>query len=389
MDFTHFIPQEMISPLHWLGQREWIEFGDIPEHRQVWGRPKELLFQKNDDKACLSALGESEPEQPWLQKPGVIVVTQEEFKRHDAQLWTGVQQVISWLRHNVTSTFWIYSLSKCLADGAKVFRATTQQCLDLASDEGEMSCDYPFSDFHQPYPVFILELPLDYQIRLQGIFEIDKAPTHVFCHHTPNRMITVSAFFDKNNIITCTTPNRAEYTTLEVALRLSRERRRKAEVVLDERTPHDADFDVSEVVQRLGINFGMWMTFIGTHIKGPLNPNDYARFKHEANSKSHKKERRRANARGKLMASLQQVCFDQVVEFHDEVVEVDARPDGQGGEGRSPRPHRRRAHWRNQACGQKLAERKWIPIKAVIVRKAAFVGDMGQMTTTYTTKTKK
>jgi len=278
----------------------------------------------------------------------------------------------------------MYSMSKSLADGAKIFKATTQQCLDLASDEGEMSCDYPFGDYLQPYPVFILELPGDYQYRLKQMFNTQQAPTHVFCQHEPNRMISVSAFFGVDNIITHLTPNRAEYGTLEDAIVSNR---RPRQSIGDDPT-QEREMDVAELVQRLAINFGMWMTFIGTHVKGPLDPAAIARLKEIARLKSAKpaKQRRAMNARNQLLGSLQQICFNQVVEFHDEIVEVDAHPEHQGGTHRSPKPHRRKAHWRNQACGPKLTERKWIPIKALIVRKAAFVGSPEQMTTTYITK---
>lgn len=411
MDFSRFIPQKMIPSLHWLGRRNWVEYGDIPDRRQVWGRPKELVILKPGETPGSRALNEigklsvtggqiaAVPEQPWMRKPEKMYVTHDEFKRYPITFWDETQRILGWLSHNVVSTFLMYSMSKALADGAKVFRATTQQCLDLASDEGEMSCDYPFADYLQPYPVFILELPVDYQNRLKTLFKTQAVPTHVFCQHEPNKMITVSAFFSIDNVVTHLTPNRAEYGSLEEAIVSNRRRRtvndevtKAAEAGLVDPTQYqDADFDVAELVQRLAINFGMWMTFIGTHVKGPLNPEEVAKLKETAKLKSAKpaKQRRAMQARQQLLGSLQQIVFNQVVEFHDEIVEVDAHPEHQGGTHKSPRPHRRKAHWRNQACGPKLTERRWIPIKAVIVRKAAFVGSPEQMTTTYITKRKK
>lgn len=390
MDFSRFIPQKMIPSLHWLGRKNWVEHGDIPDRRQVWGRPKELVFLKEGQSPSsiigLSANEDNMP--PWAKKPEKMFVTPDDYRRYPPEFWAETQRILQWLNHNVVSTFLMHAMSKALADGAKVFKATTQQCLDLASDEGEMSCDYPFSDYLQPYPVFILELPLDYQQRLKTLFKTSAAPTHVFCHHEPGKMITVSAFFGVDNVVTHLTPNRAEYNTLEDAIVSNRRRRVNNHDIVDPTAYKDADFDVAELVQRLAINFGMWMTFIGTHIKGPLDPEEYARLKHESTLKSHKKQRRAGHARQQLLASLQQICFNQVVEFHDEVIEVDVHPDHQGGTGRSPKPHRRKAHWRNQACGPQLSERKWIPIKAVIVRKSAFVGSPSQMTTTYVTKKK-
>ncbi len=396
MDFSNFVPQKMIPSLHWLGRRDWIEYGDIPDRRQVWGRPKELVFLKPGETPTsalnqqpLSVFGDSLlGNEDWMKRPSKIFITQDEYKRYPVDFWTETQHIIQWLNHNVISTFYMYSMSKALAEGAKIFKATAQQCLDLASDEGEMTCDYPFTDYHQPYPVFILELPPDYQDRLKSMFKTPHAPTHVFCQHEPGRMITVSAFFGVNNVVTHLTPNRVEYNTLEDSI-VSNRRRRSVNSDIDSTQYQDSDFDVAELVQRLAINFGMWMTFIGVHVKGPLDPEEYARLKETAALTSHKKQKRANNARQRLLGSLQQVCFDQVVEFHDEIVEVDYHPENQGGTHRSPKPHRRKAHWRNQACGPQLSERRWTPIKAVIVRKAAFVGSPEQMTTTYIPKKKK
>jgi hypothetical protein len=392
MDFSRFIPQAMIPSLHWLGRRDWIEYGDIANERQIWGRPKELVILKPGETPAsriLSSANVVVPTKPWLNKPDKIYVTQDEFKKYPITFWDETRHILSRLSHNVVSTFLMYTMSKSLADGAKVFRATTQQCLDLASDEGEMSCDYPFADYLQPYPVFILELPVEYQTRLKALFKTTEVPTHVFCQHEPGKMIMVSAFFKIDNVVTHLTPNRAEYESLEDAI-ISNRRKPTIENGGDPTKYHDTDFDVAELVQRLAINFGMWMTFIGTHVKGPLDPEEAARLKELSKTKSSKpaKLRRAAQAKSKMLAGLNQIVFNQVVEFHDEIVEVDQHTEHQGGTHKSPRPHRRKAHWRNQVCGPKNAERKWIPIKAVIVRKAAFVGDPSQMTTTYITKKK-
>lgn len=386
MDFSNFVPKNLIPSLHWLGRRDWVEYGDIPDRRQVWGRPKKLVIgNQSDQKTLSSAFAFNDPDQPWLNEPGNIYVSQQEYASRPVEFWNETRRILQWLANNPISTFFMYSLSRSLADGAKIFRATTQQCLDLASDEGEMTCDWPHEDHHQPYPVFILELPHDYRERLKTIFKVESVPSHVLCHHEPGRMITVSAFFGQNNVVTHLTPNRAEYKTLEESIVSNRRRRVDT---LENGTNPENDFDVAELTQRLAINFGMWMTFIGTHVKGPLDPEEYARLKHEAALTSHKKQRRAQAAREKLLGSLQQVVFNQVVEFHDEIIEVDPKLNGVFGAGtnRSPRPHRRRAHWRKQVCGPNNSERKWIPIKAVIVRKQAFVGDISQMTTTYKTK---
>lgn len=384
MDFTNFVPSKMIPSLHWLGRRTWIEYGDIPDRRQMWGRPKELVFLKPGQTPTQAIKAVDSP--PWLKKPDPIYVTAKEYAQHPPEFWTETKRITTWLNHNVISTFLMFGMSKALADGPKIFKATTQQCLDLASDEGEMTCDYPFSDYHQPYPVFILELPVEYQQRLKAMFKSQSAPTHVFCHHEPGRIITVAAFFGPDNIVTHLTPNRDEYDTLEDAIVSNRRRVTPSAQEIDPTAYRDPDYDIAEVVQRLAINFGMWMTFIGTHVKGPIDPGEYQRLKQMANLKSHKKQKRAGNARNRVMSMMHQIVFDQVVEFHDEVIEIDARPDHQGGTHRSPRPHRRRAHWRNQAFGPQLSERKWIPIKAVIVRKAAFVADQSKVTTTYVTK---
>ncbi len=50
-------------------------------------------------------------------------------------------------------------LSKCIADGLKVFRPTFAEMIAM---EG-LDVDVPFEEYHQPYPAFIIEFPEEYR----------------------------------------------------------------------------------------------------------------------------------------------------------------------------------------------------------------------------------
>src|SRR4051812_46911838 len=103
MDFSHFIPQNMIGPLHWLGRRNWVEHGDIPDRRQVWGRPKELVFLKQDETPLTRtgeiSLADGIPGQPWTRSPEKMYVHYGEYSRYPREHWEEVKRTLGWLRH--------------------------------------------------------------------------------------------------------------------------------------------------------------------------------------------------------------------------------------------------------------------------------------------------
>lgn len=401
MDFTTFVPIDMIQPLKWLGHREWIEYGDIPERRCVWARPKRLEILKGEKPDPLERIindgltGRSITEvavEPWLRSPGVMQVSQGEFRNRPRDHWIGVQSVLECLRNNVVMSYWYFALSKTLAEGPKLFKASPTQCLDLE----DMDVPVPFDEYHTPYSTFIIEVPAGYRQRLATMHGLTKGPSHVFVHHEPGKIITVSAFFDHGNVITHISMNRPEYKTLEDTITRNRKRRMAhttgdGESIALGGIDHPEEFDAAEVVQRMALNFGLYMTLIKTRQVGSLDP----RLDHWKNQAKRSNPNAVDKAKKHLAAQIDQIVFDQVVHFSDDPPEYAPSLECDGSGRRSPRPHRRRGHWRKQWVGPITATPrayKYLPIKPCFIRKAAFIAaghDPSQLKTTYVPKPRK
>lgn len=360
MDFTNFLPAEMIQPLLWLGRRDWVELECLSETRQISVRPKSIAIQGKSGSVV---------------RPADLFVSYEEYKKYPREHWDGVRILMQGMRDDGIKILCHLTFSKALAQGPKLFKANCEQCEDLEATD----IPFPFSEYHQPYQTFILEIPKEFKDRLAGLYQLPRGPSHVFCHKE-EKIIIVTTFFDHNDMITNIIADRPEYATIEDCLRMNRRNR------LDTASAEEwgLEFEASEIVQRLAINFGMYMTLIGVHTAGPLDP--AADTMSEQMARSGNKDRSR---RGKILqqAGITLCKFDQVVEFHtEERLPPRSSSNPTGETHRSPKPHRRRGHWRNQACGPKLAERRWIPIKPVMVRAWAFVGDESDTQVTYIPK---
>ena len=381
MDFTVFDHSEHMTALTWLGRKDWMLYQDIPAQRAISARPRKLIIKPR------------QPVEPGPEAP--IIVSQKEYDRYPADMWKVLREIMNVLEFDVVGTLWYHTLSKALAGGPKIFRPTPLQCEALQHTEAR----YAFKDYKQPYPVITLEIPEEYQVQLKEKYGIEESPRYVIVNHDDkNRFITVSAFYNKGNIITHITPDRAEYDTIESSLVRNRDRRQDSiqEVAGRFVMPGnpalqgstEGEFDAAENVQRLGINFAMMMSLYTVKLAGPLDATNYKIWQQESRQvrRGGVPTRRALEAQQKLAAAMQLIQFDQKVEFYDEVeeqVEV-----GQGVDieklHKSPRSHWRRGHFVMQPCGIGRRERKMIFRKPVLVRAKYFLGDIKDASVTYT-----
>jgi hypothetical protein len=381
MDFTVFDHAEHMTALTWLGRKDWMLYQDIPAQRAISARPRKLIIKPR------------EPVQPGPEAP--IIVGQKEFDRYPADMWKILREIVNVLEFDVVGTLWYNTLAKALAGGPKIFRPTALQCEALQHAEAR----YAFKDYKQPYPVITLEIPEEYRQTLREQYGIQESPRYVIVNHDDkNRFITVSAFYNKGNIITHITPDRAEYDTIEASLVKNRDRRQDSiqEVAGRFVMPGnpalqgstEGEFDAAENVQRLGINFAMMMSLYTVKLAGPLDAANYKIWQQEARAtrRGGIPTRRALEAQQKLAAAMQLIQFDQKVEFYDEVEE--AIEVGQGVDieklHKSPRSHWRRGHFAMQPCGIGRRERKMIFRKPVLVRAKYFLGDIKDASVTYT-----
>lgn len=381
MDFTVFDHSEHMTALTWLGRKDWMLYQDIPAQRAISARPRKLVIKPR------------QPVEPGPEAP--IIVGQKEYDRYPADMWKVLREIMNVLEFDVVGTLWYHTLSKALAGGPKIFRPTALQCEALQHAEAR----YAFKDYKQPYPVITLEIPEEYRVQLKEKYGIEESPRYVIVNHDDkNRFITVSAFYNKGNIITHITPDRAEYDTIESSLVRNRDRRQDSiqEVAGRFVMPGnptlqgstEGEFDAAENVQRLGINFAMMMSLYTVKLAGPLDATNYKIWQQESRQvrRGGIPTRRALEAQQKLAAAMQLIQFDQKVEFYDEVeehIEV-----GQGVDieklHKSPRSHWRRGHFAMQPCGIGRRERKMIFRKPVLVRAKYFLGDIKDASVTYT-----
>lgn len=381
MDFTVFDHSEHMTALTWLGRKDWMLYQDIPAQRAISARPRKLIIKPR------------QPIEPGPEHP--IIVGQKEYDRYPADMWKILREIMNVLEFDVVGTLWYNTLAKALAGGPKIFRPTALQCEALQHAEAR----YAFKDYKQPYPVITLEIPEEYRQTLKEKYGIEESPRYVIVNHDDkNRFITVSAFYNKSNIITHITPDRAEYETIEASLVRNRDRRQDSIQEIagrfvmpgnpDLQGSTEGEFDAAENVQRLGINFAMMMSLYTVKLAGPLDPTNYKVWQQESRQvrRGGVPTRRALEAQQKLAAAMQLIQFDQKVEFYDEVEEAVEVAQGVDIEKlhKSPRSHWRRGHFVMQPCGIGRRERKMIFRKPVLVRAKYFLGDIKDASVTYT-----
>lgn len=369
MDFSIFDNRENFPALTWLGHKDWVEFQDLPAQRAISALPREIIFKRGKKKFTDE------------EEPNKIYVYQSEYNRNRGELWKCVRDIVGYLKYDVLSTLWLLTLSKALAGGPKLFRPTWQQCEALE----ETDATFPFQMYKQPFPVVILEIPKEYQELLIKKHGVTNGPSHVLVHHDAEReFISLSAFYNKRNIITHVTPNREEYETIEDSIVKNRERRMSHGVPLSKED--EAEFKVAEVVQRLGMNFCMMMTMLGTKVQGPLDPTKLKELEVAAQGKRKGKTSNRAwKALQQLQGQMYLVKFEQEIDFYDEIEEDTPVAAGQDIDmlRKSPRTHWRRGHWRQQPYGPGRLLRKAKFIKPLLIRSKYFVGEHKDTSVTY------
>ena len=383
MDFTIFDHREHMTALTWLGRKDWMLYQDIPAQLAIGAKPRKLILKPR------------QPIQPGPEAP--IIVGEKEFNRYPADMWKVLREIMNILEFDVVGTLWYNTLAKALAGGPKIFRPTAMQCEALQHSEAR----FAFKEYKQPFPVITLEIPAEYREQLKQKYGIEESPQYVLVNHDDkNKFIAVSAFYNKSNIITHITPDRAEYATIEESLVRNRERR-EDEI---QQTPEgfrmpgnpalqgstEGEFDAAENVQRLGICFAMMMSLYSVKEVGPLDPTKYKTWQQEARAtrRGGVPTRRALEAQENLAAAMKLIQFDQKVEFYDEIEEAVEVAQGVDIEKlhKSPRSHWRRGHFVMQPYGVGRRERKMIFRKPILVRAKYFLGDIKDASVTYTAR---
>jgi hypothetical protein len=245
----------------------------------------------------------------------------------------------------------LYAQSKALAEGPKLLCPTAEQCEALEHVDVNIS----FDDYVQPFPTFILELPLEYRRKLAERFQVE-CPELVLTHHDARTKYILSFRSGGNACVSTCHLMSPRWKTVEEALRFSIE--------------EGNDLDQSEVIQRVALNFGLLMTYYGVRDLGPADPLSHATHLRNARRRNRGKADR---ARHLLDAEINIIEFEQDVVVYDR--SETQRGDSEGDES-ARRTHWRRGHFRRQVCGHARTERKLIFIKPILVNAHRFQGDV-------------
>ena len=313
----NLIPKEMIQPLKTLGRHEWLAWTpadcDVPRTEYRLNIPDNL---------------------------------------HVAPLF--LNRLRRMEDNNPTPLPRLFAYSKLIASGPKVLRPTAEQCEALE----HVDVNLPFSEYEQPFPVFLAELPEAYRRTLSQRCA-HPCPRLVMCFHDrPSGYIFTSAEYgpERNCTFSIMRPH-PRWASIEDALRFSFE-------------PDGPDLRIGEVVYRVAINFGLLLTRYGVKDCGPLDPQWYAEQKRRAKArKGHKAQR----AQDFLDAAMHRIDFRQEVVFYDSVKQHHTGPPD--AEGVSKRPHWRRGHFRRQPYGVGRTERRLVFVRPCFINAERFHGD--------------
>lgn len=312
------IPSESITPLKLLGKYDWL-----------WWTPLDTSPPKVQLKLHI-------PPDPALAQHRCLIAT---LKRAEDE--------------NPVLLFRFYVFSKALADGPKLLRPTTEQCVALEHVDVNVS----FEEYELPFPTVLLELPGPYRSMLTERFG-QECPEVVAVHHDRRTGYIISVCerrAPQPSSINPMSPRRGR-RTIEEALRFS----------VDEGN----DMDQGKVVQRIALNFGLLMTHYGVRVTGPADPVGHAKQLRNARRANRAKAKR---ATALLDAKIKIVEFDQDVVVYEGY--EDPRSDNEV-QGETRRPHWRRGHFRRQPIGHARSERKLVFIRPILVNAAHFHGDI-------------
>jgi hypothetical protein len=307
-----------------------------------------------------------------------FVITEEDKRKYRKE---DIEDALSLLTthcdRDTSSAFFLYEVAQAIAYGPKLFRPTYEQCLALE----HTSINFGFEDFHQPFPTVILELPKEYRDRLKIEYKSKEVPTFVLSYKFEEaKVLVVSSWFSHTNVIINVLGNSPEHATIEDALVANRKRYnsdipptfdklREAFGVIVEKIAEpppaeeaqtsppleyspDIEFDVAEVVQRLGINFAMMMTLLGIRVTEPANITQDKIEKYQrtlGNKKSNPIDKERA---ARMLAGATYLTkFVQNIDFYEIQKPAHSR-SGEGHTGIKLKWHWRKGHYQHYWIAQ-------------------------------------
>jgi len=373
MQLSQIFPRAYHPALQWLGTKDWLNL-HTPEESLDRGHPEKQVghFSYNVNKDALRPTNSD----------------RDRFKDTDFQNAENMLKSLS--NVSVANVLFLFSISKAMANGIKLFQPTPEQCLAFENT----NINVAFDQYQQPFPVCVIELPTEYKKHLKKRFANKNAPAYIFSYKDPKHILVCSSWFNPENIVVSNLTPRKEHKDIEAALRSTSQDatyenmeinygKKYADQIkeLDKDFYPEENFSIAAIVQRLSLNFSLAMTMLGVKNCGPLNPKLLS--KHRQVLKNSKDDDNKEKARLALAGTVYVVQFDQQITFYETEGKTGSVKESDSNERQSVSPHWRRGHMRLQPYGTKSKLRKLTFIKPVLVNKDNFIGDLSDTSTTY------
>lgn len=261
-----------------------------------------------------------------------------------------------------------WALSGLLIEGVRAYVPTAAEFISLGQVENRV----PWSSYRQPFPTTVTVIP-------QGVFperisaDINIPFFAIARHNREGRVLAIEILDGRTSIgghlsTHCTWPAEGS-EDMETTLAS---------------LPHDSNVDCRErdcleLVRRAVINANLLLTHHGARRLGTADPTRESALR-DTIATGNRAARRAAE---RDLAAMPVIYgFEQ----HIRVYEEEGAP-GQPGEGNyEVRPHWRRGHWANVACGPAHRERRLTFRPAVLVNAHRFGGDAFNTRVTMTTR---
>jgi hypothetical protein len=346
MDMTCLLGRDYHRALAFLARHDWLK---LALNTYYVGRVTSIDFPPHDPKFC----------------------TKQEYDR--------VRRLIDFLAEtNTQSLFWFAGIGEALLTGPKMFCPTAEQCRALA----EVDINLYYSDYEQPYPTMIYKIPLAYQQELREEFKTDDFPKVGMVYHNKEKKFIMAGCQFLNDQITGIFWDSDKTIEERLSLRVYRPKGSHIDVNITEeevkKMSEDeyrnnisqeavSQFDLSERLERLCLNFGLILTHYQTQVL-PHDPKQFEKLRKMVGSKS---PERKEFGQKMLMAEFQEVKLTQEIKFHEDVAE---RGESGPPTGKQVPAHWRRGHWRHYREERGWKENKRVFIKPIRVHKEWDIG---------------
>lgn len=257
---------------------------------------------------------------------------------------------------DINALLQLYTLSRVLSDGPKIVQPTVEQCEALAQIDLKLT----FGEYEQPFPAFIVELPVFIRQQL----------TDKFGEVCPRFVISVLDRKQKVLVITChqdvKSTDEERYIVFSTA-----KHNRSIEESLREINADGSDTRQAMIIERIAMNLALLLVRFGHIESGPIDPKVVAQQTEIL--KRCKSERKRQRARRLLDAAISKVTLSQNVKFYNKTQPSPASDESFGSQ---KSPHWRRGHFRRARVGAGRTDRKLIFVRPCFINRQHFGGEM-------------